>query len=282
MDNSKQKYKELGDFLKTRRAKILPSQVGLPEGTRRRTPGLRREEVASLANVGLTWYTWIEQGRAIQVSTQVLESLARILMLDKQEITHLYTLAGQAPPVSFPSYDETIDPMLQHVLDSLEFSPAMIIDARWNVIAWNQAAEKLSLNFRKISVYKRNLLRIMFTDEEFKKTFTDWSCAAQGMVARFRAACGEFIDDPWIKELVNELKNESTEFDLWWSMHNVKTERERTKTVIHPALGQLNFEETSYMVSDNTGLKMSVFTPVPGTDTKEKIKQFLTMQAEGI
>ncbi|MHB8061634.1 MAG: helix-turn-helix transcriptional regulator [Ruminiclostridium sp.] len=282
MDNSKQRYKELGDFLKTRRAKILPSQVGLPEGTRRRTPGLRREEVASLAGVGLTWYTWIEQGRPIQVSTQVLESLARILMLDKQEITHLYTLAGHALPASYPSYDETIDPMLQHVLDSLEFSPAMIMDARWNVIAWNRAAAKLSLNFRKISVYKRNLLRIMFTEEEFKKTFTNWSSAAQGMVGRFRAACGEFIDDPWIKELVNELKNESAEFDLWWSMHNVKAEKEHFKTVIHPFLGQLNFEETNYMVSDNTGLKMSVFTPLSGTDTKEKIIQFLTMQAEKI
>jgi|SRR5471030_3205324 len=143
MDNSKQRYKELGDFLKTRRAKILPSQVGLPKGTPRRTPGLRREEVASLSGIGLTWYTWIEQGRPIQVSTQVLESLARNLMLDKQETIHLYTLAGQAPPTSFPSYNESVNPMLQHVLDSLEFSPSMIMDARWNVIAWNKAASKL-------------------------------------------------------------------------------------------------------------------------------------------
>jgi transcriptional regulator with XRE-family HTH domain len=130
MDNSKQRYKELGDFLKTRRAKILPSQVGLPEGTHRRTPGLRREEVASLSGVGLTWYTWIEQGRPMQVSTQVLESLARTLMLDEHEIIHLYTLAGQAPPTWFLNYNEAVDPMLQHVLDSLEFSPAMIMDAQ--------------------------------------------------------------------------------------------------------------------------------------------------------
>ena len=270
------KHKELGDFLKTRRTKILPSQVGLPEGTRRRTPGLRREEVASLAGVGLTWYTWIEQGRPIQVSASVLESLARALMLDRQEINHLYTLAGQATPVTYPSYDETIDPMLQHMLDGLEFSPATIVDARWNVIAWNQAAAKLSLNFGKISLYKRNLLRLMFTDEEFKKTFTDWSSAAQGMVARFRAACGEIIDDPWIKELVNQLKSESKEFSLWWSMHNVNTEKEHFKTVIHPLLGRLDFEETSYMVWDHTGLKMSVFTPL--TETKERIKQFLMNQ----
>ncbi|GKU23442.1 helix-turn-helix transcriptional regulator [Clostridium folliculivorans] len=275
MDNSNQRYKEFGDFLKTRRAKILPSQVGLPEGTRRRTPGLRREEVASLSGIGLTWYTWIEQGRPIQVSTQLLESLARTLMLDNQETIHLYTLAGQAPPTNFPNYDESVDPMLQHVLDSLEFSPALIMDARLNVIAWNDAASKLSLDYSKISLYKRNVLRIMFTNEEFKETFTDWSSAAQGMIARFRTVYSKFIDDPWIEELVNELKRESKEFNLWWSMHNVKTEDTRFKTIIHPVLGKLDFEETSLLIADNTSLRMTVFTPMAETDTKEKIKQFI-------
>lgn len=275
MDNSKQRYKELGDFLKTRRAKILPSQVGLPEGTHRRTPGLRREEVASLSGIGLTWYTWIEQGRPIQVSAQVLESLARTLMLDKQETIHLYILAGQALPTSFPNYSESVNPMLQHVLDSLEFSPAMIIDAHWNVIAWNKAASKLSLDYSKIDIYKRNVLRIMFTNEEFKKTFSDWNSAAQGMVARFRIVYSKFIDDPWIEEFVNELKRESKEFDLWWSMHNVKTENNRFKTIIDPILGKLDFEETSYIVADNSNLIMNVFTPLAGTYTKEKIVQLL-------
>jgi transcriptional regulator with XRE-family HTH domain len=275
MDNSKQRYKEFGDFLKTRRAKISPSQVGLPEGTRRRTPGLRREEVASLSGIGLTWYTWIEQGRPMQVSTQVLESLARTLMLDEHETIHLYTLAGQTPPTGFLNYNEAVDPMLQHVLDSLEFSPAMIMDARWNVIAWNKAASKLSLDYSKIDIYKRNILQIMFTNEEFKKTFTDWSSVAQGMVARFRTVYSKFIDDPWMEELVNELKSESKEFDLWWSMHNVKPNDTRFKTIIHPILGKLDFEETSYMIADNTSLIMNVFTPLAGTDTKEKIMQFL-------
>ncbi|MDR1482867.1 MAG: helix-turn-helix transcriptional regulator [Synergistaceae bacterium] len=282
MDNPKRRYKELGDFLKTRRAKILPSQVGLPEGIRRRTPGLRREEIASLAGVGLTWYTWIEQGRSIQVSTQVLESLARVLMLDKQEIIHLYTLAQLAPPTNFPAYDETVNPMLQHVLDSLQFSPAVIIDARWNVIAWNNAAAGILLNYSKINVYQRNVIRIMFTNEEFKKTFTDWRSSAQGMLARFRTTYGKFIDDPWIEEFVEDLKNESSEFNLWWPMHNVKMEEERFKTVIHPILGQLKFEYTSYLVSNNSNLKMTVFTPIDGTGTKEKITQFLMIQTKGI
>jgi transcriptional regulator with XRE-family HTH domain len=275
MDNSNQRYKEFGDFLKTRRANILPSQVGLPEGTRRRTPGLRREEVASLSGIGLTWYTWIEQGRPIQVSTQVLESLARTLMLDKLETIHLYTLAGQVPPTSFPSYDEAVNPMLQNLLDSFEFSPALIMDARLNVIAWNKAASKLSLDYSKITLYKRNILKIMFTNEEFKETFIDWSSAAQGMIARFRTVYSKFIDDPWIEDLVNELKRESKEFDLWWSMHNVKTEDTRFKTIIHPVLGKLDFEETSLLVADNTSLRVTVFTPMAETDTKEKIRNFL-------
>jgi transcriptional regulator with XRE-family HTH domain len=278
MDNPKQRYKEFGDFLKTRRAKILPSQVGLPEGARRRTPGLRREEVASLSGVGLTWYTWIEQGRPIQVSRQMLYSLARTLMLDKQEIIHLYTLAGQAPPTSFPNYNETVNPMLQHVLDSLEYSPATIMDTRWNVIAWNKAASSLSLDYSKIDIYKRNMLRIMFTNEELKKTFIDWRSAAQGMVARFRCDCSKFIGDPWIEEFVNELKSESKEFDLWWSMHDVKTEDNRFKTIIHPVLGNLDFEETSYLVADNASLRINIFTPLTGTDTKEKIMHFLMNQ----
>ncbi len=275
MDSSRQRYKEFGDFLKTRRAKIQPSQVGLPEGAHRRTPGLRREEVASLSGVGLTWYTWIEQGRPIQVSAQVLESLARALMLDKQETLHLYTLAGQAPPNGFLGSYDNVNPMLQHMLDSLDYSPATITDARWNLIAWNNAALKLSFDYSKVDIYKRNLLQMMFTNEEFQKTFTDWSSTAQSMVARFRAVYGKFVDDPWIEAFINDLKAESKDFKLWWSMHNVKTEDERNKVIIHPVLGKLVFEETSFMVANNTNLKMNIFTPLEGTDTKEKIMHFI-------
>lgn len=275
MDHSDRRYKEFGDFLKTRRAKILPAQVGLPEGTRRRTPGLRREEVAFLSGIGLTWYTWLEQGRPIQVSTQVLNSLARTLMLDQHEIAHLYILAGQAPPTLLPSYNESANPMLQHVLDSLEYSPAMIMDVRWNVIAWNKAASMLSCDYSKIDIYKRNLLRIMFTNEEIKKTFPDWGTMVQGMVANFRVVYSKFIDDPWIEGLVNELKSESKEFELLWSKHNVEVRDNRIKIILHPVIGELHFEETSFIITENTSLQMNVFTPLDGTNTKEKIQQFI-------
>ncbi len=275
MDNPKQRYKELGDFLKTRRAKILPAHVGLPDGIRRRTAGLRREEVSFLSGVGLTWYTWLEQGRPITISPQVLESLARTLMLDNEETTHLYNLAKLTPPARIVAYDNTVNPMLKHVLNNIEFSPATILDHRYNVIAWNKASEKLICDYNKIDTSKRNILRIMFTNEEYKKTIINWESVAQSMLARFRIAYGKFVEDPWIDDLVEKLKKESNEFNLWWTMHNVEMEEEIIKNINHPILGELSFEYTSYMVLSDRNLKLTILTALPGSDTEKKIKQFL-------
>ncbi|AVK51166.1 transcriptional regulator [Clostridium sp. MF28] len=275
MYNEKQRYKELGDFLKSRRAKILPSQVGMPEGIRRRTPGLRREEVALLSGIGLTWYTWIEQGRPIQISIKALESLAKALMLDKEETKHLYILAQHTPPTDFQIYGDNINPMFQHVLDSLEFSPATIQDARFNVISWNRASAKIILDYDQMNVSKRNMLRIMFTNEEYKKKFTDWEVSAKKMIASFRTMYGEFVGDPWIENLITELRNESKEFDSWWSMYDIKKDEGMLKNINHPILGELEFEHTIYMLVSDSDLKMSILTAVPGSDTEKKIKQFL-------
>ncbi|GAA3404859.1 helix-turn-helix transcriptional regulator [Paenibacillus hodogayensis] len=282
MDSAKQRYIELGDFLKTRRARISPSRVGLPEGGRRRIPGLRREEVASLAGIGVTWYTWLEQGRPIQVSAQLLESLARVLMLDKEETVHLYTLARQAPPVYYPAYNQTIHPMHQHVLDSLTLSPSLILDTRWNVIAWNRAASLVFLDYSLVPIGKRNLIRLMFTDSPYRQLFDDWELYAQGVLARFRAAYGKYVADPWLVDFVEELRSLSKEFDRWWPMHNVEKEQEKYKIVRHPALGQLDFEHTSYLVSDDTSLRLYVNTPMAGTGTGEKIRQLLGQTAQPV
>lgn len=276
MNNQKQRYKELGDFLKSCRAKILPSQVGLPEGIRRRTPGLRREEVAFLSGIGLTWYTWIEQGRPIQISSQILESLARTLLLDSNEIRHLYTLAQRTLPADVPIDNATANTMLQHVLDNLHFSPATIQDARFNIIAWNRAAAKILFDYSQINASKRNLLRIMFTNEDYKKRFADWELSAQKMTACFRTVYGTLVGDPWIEDFVNELRSESKEFDLLWSMHNVKADERIIKIINHPILGELKFEFTNYSVISDSNLKLSIFTAVPGSDTEEKIKEFLS------
>lgn len=275
METDNYRQKELGDFLKTRRAKISPSQVGLPVGLRRRTPGLRREEVASLAGIGITWYTWLEQGRPIQVSSQVLESLSRVLMLEEQEIIHLYTLAQQTPPTAVPASIEAVNPMLQHVLDSLTLSPSIILDGRWNILAWNKAASAIFLDYSRIEVSKRNSLHIMFTNKTYKCLFPNWEFLAKGMLARFRAACSKFIDDPWLVEMVNHLRAESREFNEWWHLHHVESEQEIYKTIQHPTLGVLSFEHTSFLVCDDTQLKMTINTPLAGTDTGAKIKRLL-------
>ncbi|MDR1486869.1 MAG: helix-turn-helix transcriptional regulator [Deltaproteobacteria bacterium] len=275
MDKANQRYKELGDFLKTRRAKILPSQVGLPESPRRRAPGLRREELAYLSGIGVTWYTWLEQGRHIKVSAQVLENLSRVLLLDRQETLHLYTLAQQTPPTYFPDRDQTVNPMLQHVLDSLEFSPAVIVDMRSNVIAWNNAMAKILLDFSKMTPSRRNMLWNFFTDEQYKKMFDNWALIARSAIAQFRSTCGKYIDDPWIMEFVNDLRRESREFDLWWSLHEVKSEPETINVYSHPTLGQLSFEHTKFNISGNANLMMVIHTPTSETDTKQKIIRYL-------
>ncbi|AJA49900.1 helix-turn-helix domain-containing protein [Clostridium pasteurianum DSM 525 = ATCC 6013] len=275
LNSEKQRYKELGDFLKMRRDRILPSQVGLSEGLRRRTPGLRREEVAALAGIGLTWYTCLEQGRPIQVSAQVIESLSRVLMLDKQERIHLYTLAKQVPQADITSYERTVSPMLQHVLDNLVLSPAFIMDTRWNIIAWNKAACLVFTDFSKINMHKRNMVWMMFTNANYKQLFIDWKFHAQGMLARFRSNCGQYIEDPWLVQFVQELKRESMEFDLWWSKHDVQRNSEIYKKLNHPIVGTLVFEFSSFEVSDDPSLKLIVNTPFSETDTDMKIKLLL-------
>ncbi|MFT8883340.1 MAG: helix-turn-helix transcriptional regulator [Liquorilactobacillus hordei] len=269
------RYQELGDFLKTRRAKISPAQVGLPVGSHRRTPGLRREEVASLAGIGITWYTWLEQGREIQVSAQILESLSRVLMLNEEETRHLYTLAHQVVPLAIPSHQQTVSPMLQRMLDSLVYSPALILDTRWNLIAWNTAARIALIDFDTISPADRNCVWLMFTDSEYQKRFTEWDKQAQGLVARFRAECSKYIEDPWVTEFVNKLKRKSPDFTKWWSMHNVEHEEGNYKILNHPKAGKLIFEHTSFFVADNMTLKLFINAPAPNTNTEDKMKNLV-------
>jgi len=266
------RYKELADFLKTRRAKILPSQAGLSPGTRRRTPGLRREEVAQLAGVSITWYTWLEQGRHIRVSAQVLESLSKVLLLDKQERIHLYLLANQPLPSDIPEYQGTVSPILQHVLDNLILCPSLVTDQRWNVIAWNKAACLLFGDFHQMNVRERNIVWAMFTDEKYKQLFVNWKLHAKDLLGRFRSTCGQYIDDPWLAQFIEDLKNQSTEFRLWWPLHDIESNREKCKQLRHPDANLLDFEVSNFDVSDNSGLKMIVHTPSLNSDTASKMK----------
>lgn len=275
LNNEKHRYKELADFLKTRRAKILPSQVGLSSALRRRTPGLRREEVAQLAGIGVTWYTWLEQGRPIHVSAQVIESLSKVLLLDKQERIHLYLLANQPLPADIPGYQGTVSPILQHVLDSLVFCPSLVMDQRWNVIAWNKAACLLLGDFSKMNVRERNIVWAMFTDNKYRQLFVDWNLHARGLVGRFRSTCGQYIEDSWLAQFIDDLKMQSIEFNLWWPLHEIQSNGEVYKQLNHPVVGILDFEVSNFDISDNSGLKLIVHTPLLGTDTATKMKLLL-------
>lgn len=276
MNNEKHhRCNELADFLKSRRTKILPSQVGLPAGTRRRTPGLRREEVAQLAGIGLTWYTWLEQGRPIQVSTPVVESLSKVLLLDKQERRHLYLLANQPLPPDIPGYQGAISSALQHVLDSLTLSPALVTDQRFNVIAWNKAACLLFGEFSEMNARERNIVWAMFTDEKYKQLYIDWTLYAKNLLGRFRSTCGQYIEDAWIAQFIDDLKAQSEEFNIWWPLHEIQNDTGLSKQLNHPAVGLLDFEISNFDVSDNSGLKMVVHVPLSGTDTAAKIKSLL-------
>ena len=275
MNNEEYRYKELADFLKTRRAKILPSQVGLPSSTRRRTPGLRREEVAQLAGIGITWYTWLEQGRPIRVSAQVIESLSKVLLLDKQERNHLYLLANQPLPSDAPAYQDAVSPLLQQILDHLTLCPSIITDQRWNVIAWNKAASLVLGDFSKMNARQRNIVWAMFTQPYYKQLLVDWEQHAKGLLGKFRSTCGQYIEDAWLNQFIDELKTQSDEFNLWWPLHEIKGRSEVYKQLNHPTAGRLDFGVSNFDVSDNPNLKLIIHTPLPDTDTTAKMKVLL-------
>ncbi len=275
MNSEEFRYLELADFLKTRRARISPMQLGLSSVTRRRTPGLRREEIAQLAGVGLTWYSWLEQGRAIHVSTPVIESLSRVLMLDKQERMHLYHLANQPVPADITGNQTSISPLLQHVLDSLELCPSIIADQRWNVIGWNRAAVLILGDLEKMYGLQRNIVWGMFMDNYYRRLYVNWELHAKSTLGRFRSSCGKYIEDTWFVQLIEELKANSPEFNEWWPLHDIYDDSGVYKQFNHPVAGTLEFESSCFDVPDNSGLRLFIHVPLSETDSSLKMRQLL-------
>lgn len=279
---SKQKQlraQELGGFLRTRRGRIVPSQVGLPEGERRRTPGLRRAEVAQLAGVSVEWYTWLEQGRAISVSTQVLESLVRALQLDANEREHLFLLAHQQPPPEGHPLRERVSTTLQRFLDNLDLSPAFAVGPRWDIIAWNEAARIVLYDFPSVSVRERNVLWRMFTSVSHRQMVVDWDKHARRILAQFRTSYGRLPEDPWMTELVNDLQAISPEFRAWWPDHEVLRAPDVRKVLNHPEVGYLQFERVMFQTYDEPDLKVIVSTPLDEGETAAKIRQLLASRS---
>ena len=270
----------LGAYLRDRRAKLDPAAFGLPL-TRRRTPGLRREEVAQRAHLSATWYTWLEQGRGGAPSADVLDRIARALMLTEVEREHMYLLAlGRPPEVRFqPAAGVT--PRLQRLLDSLEVSPALVTTATWDVLAWNRAAAAVLTDYRTLAVGQRNILRLMFADPGVRARQTDWPSVARFVVAAFRVDTARAGATQAADALVDELSSRSPEFAAIWADNDVTAHGEGAKTLRHPVAGLIAMEYSSFAVDGRPDLGMMVYTPTTPADAARVRGLIDALPAEG-
>ena len=264
---------ELADFLKKARARLSPKEVGLPEGGRRRSPGLRREEVAQLASISFTWYAWLEQARDVQTSQDVLSSLARALRLSPAERDHLFLLGGSLAPED--QMEEDIDSPLKLLLDHLGSAPAYVTGRRWDILAWNRAAAEVFADFDEVPVRDRNALLLIFTHKYTKPRLIDSSFNASHYVAQFRADATRYAGDPAFEELIDRLLEESPQFREWWPRHEVAGTRQGVIQLDHPTAGLLSFEYATLMTAQAPHLRLQVFTPDPTTATSSNIEALL-------
>ncbi|QBD76005.1 XRE family transcriptional regulator [Ktedonosporobacter rubrisoli] len=267
-----QRRAELAHFLRTRRERLSPAMFHLPYGAKhRRTPGLRREELAQVAGISPTWYMKLEQGQAIQVSAQVLESLAQSLQLTPGERNHLYLLAREQLPLPMQRHTPQISEELQGVLDALTPYPAFVVNERWDVVGWNLAASQVFADFAAFSDWERNLVWIMFTQPDQRALYVDWECWAQHILALFRASGGREADEDWFIERRDRLMQASSEFREWWQWHEVGDAHTGNKELNHPLVGPLVLRATTLLVADDPNLKLFVYTPLPQADTAQKL-----------
>jgi transcriptional regulator with XRE-family HTH domain len=251
---------ELAAFLRSRRERITPEQVGLPIAGRRRTPGLRREEVAQLAGVGVTWYTWLEQGRDIRASEQVLAAVAGTLRLDRHERGHLFTLAGVAEPPAELECRAVPDGVVA-MMEQLNPFPAAVYNVRTDVLAHNRAYQWL-FDIESVPLADRNATLLRYTNPEWQERLPDWSDGMARSAGALRAAMAEHVDDPGLKELVARLRRESPEFDREWDQHEVRPLASLTKRVRHPQAGLLTFECTHLWLGRRSESRLTTMVPV--------------------
>jgi transcriptional regulator with XRE-family HTH domain len=266
------KENPLGTYLRDRRAKLDPAALGFPVG-RRRTPGLRREEVAQRAHVSATWYTWLEQGRGGSPSADVLDRLARALMLTPPEREHLFLVALGHPPEVRYQATEGITPRLQRVLDALEASPAFIRTATWDMVAWNRAAAEV-FGLDGLVPSQRNILRRMFSDPRSQSLQTDWQGVARFAVAAFRADTARAGASASVRALVDELCQLSPEFAALWRANDVDARSDGIKHLRHPVAGVLALEYSAFSVAGRPDLSLVLHNPATPKDA-ERIRALI-------
>ena len=272
---------ELSDFLRTRRGRIVPADVGLPATNRRRTPGLRREEVAQLAGVSATWYSRLEQKRPIGVSSGVLDNLARVLRLDPAERMQLFQLALRRPVLDSPSKPETVSPLIRRLLDQTDPIPAFVLGRRWDVLAWNRAALAFFFDFEQVPANERNLLWLVFTNSALRSLIVDWRTRAQDTLARFRADYGRHAGDAHFVQLVERLKSVSPEFTEWWPRHDILPMSEGRNAYDHRLGGRMIVENTSFLAVDNPELRLVVLLATAASNSIVKMQKVVARFRSG-
>ena len=264
----------LGNYLRECRARLDPAEFGF-SSSRRRTPGLRREEVAQRADVSATWYTWLEQGRGGVPSAEALEGIATALALNAVEREHLFLLAQHRPPQPRYQASEGVSPALQRFLDSLEASPALVRTPRWDIIAWNAAAAAVLTDYGKLPPAERNVLRLIFLDPGAKVRLPDWDVEARFVVASLWTDSARAGACESIRPLVAELSERSPDFRTMWEGHEVRNLSEGVKRLHHPIAGPLALAYHAFAVEGQPGLGMIVYTPATPED-RERVRSLVS------
>lgn len=253
-DGSALRRRALGEFVRSARARVTPRMAGLPEGERRRTPGLRREEVAQLCGISVTWYTWIEQGRDVSVSPAVWARIARVLQLARAERAYLFELAECADPQQ-PREDGGSAPELLRACVDAVAAPAYVLDRAWNVLAYNEPMRVLFDDWPARDA-QPNLLRYIFLDPAARELVVDWEQRARRVVAEFRADAGAHLDEPDVTALVDTLNRESPVFEHWWTRHAVVEREGGQREFQHPRQGRVSFQQITFRLATHPELKL--------------------------
>ncbi|WP_409344054.1 helix-turn-helix transcriptional regulator [Paenibacillus sp. MBLB4367] len=279
--NHQSRLQALSAFLKTQRAKLSPESAGLPAGTRRRTPGLRREEVAQLAGVSTTWYTWLEQGRDIKVSASVLDCVAAALRLTVDERKYLFALALEANPGTALRNEQQprISASLQKVLQELRYCPTIVSDRRCQIVAWNEAAAYVFLDFEQIPVEERNMIRLLFARKEFRSLAVNWDHFVLDFLAIFRAYYGQYVEDEWYERFLKEMGSLYPDFSRLWEQSHVSSAPEVLIEFRHAKAGKMLFHLLSLQVQGDADLRCSMYTPAPESLTESKLKRLMERSA---
>jgi hypothetical protein len=275
---SEQQRRELAEFLRNRRERRSPADLGLPAGGRRRTPGLRREEVAAIAGLSVTWYTWLEQAREIRVSRQVLSSLVDVLGLDGVETAHLFRLAGEVPPQESALARDELAPQYELLLAQLDPSPAFIVNRRLDILAWNRGCGVLYSELPHLPTMRRNILWLTFMSADIRKMSDSWEEDAAQTVALFRAQSGEGVLAPEVVALIEDVQAASPEFRRLWQRRDLATFTPTSRKMHHPKLGPVELEYIK-MHAAGDDITLVAYIAAPGSDLARQLAALIAADA---